>query len=259
VTRLLIVTAVPAESAALAAGLGAAAQVLDVRTGTGAAGPHEVGRNETGPNKAGSAEAGSVEAGPVGVAAVGVGPAASAAGTARLLALAEGAGRPYRWVLSIGIGGGFTSGPGPQRPPEIGGIVLATRCVGADLGADSPAGFLPLDQLGFGTAEQPVDADLLARLRVLLPDAVTGTVLTVSTVTGTAEGAAELTARYPDRVAEAMEGFGVATAAAQVGAGFAEIRTISNPVGPRDRAGWRIPAALAALEVVGAAVGKLVG
>jgi futalosine hydrolase len=28
---------------------------------------------------------------------------------------------------------------------------------------------------------------------------------------------------------------------------FAELRTISNPVGPRDRGSWKIPEALAAL------------
>ena len=39
----------------------------------------------------------------------------------------------------------------------------------------------------------------------------------------------------------------MATAAAQAGVPFAELRTISNPVGPRDRASWRLPEALAAL------------
>jgi futalosine hydrolase len=48
-------------------------------------------------------------------------------------------------------------------------------------------------------------------------------------------------------VAEAMEGHGVATAAAQAGIPFAELRTISNPVGPRDRESWRFGEALAAL------------
>ena len=32
-----------------------------------------------------------------------------------------------------------------------------------------------------------------------------------------------------------MEGFGVATAAALAGVPFAELRTISNAIGPRDR------------------------
>jgi futalosine hydrolase len=84
--------------------------------------------------------------------------------------------------------------------------------------------------------------------------ATTGTVLTVSTVTGTAATTAALRARHPDAVAEAMEGFGVATAAAWHGVPFAEVRAISNTIGPRDRASWRIPEALNALTEAFAAI-----
>jgi futalosine hydrolase len=168
------------------------------------------------------------------VAAVGVGPAAAAAGTARLLALA---GSPYTLVVSAGIAGGF-AGRGP-----VGATVVATRSVAADLGATTAEGeFLAIDELGFGLST--VDAVAMAAG----PDAIAGAVLTVSTVTGTAARAAALAARHPDAVAEAMEGFGVATAAAQAGVPFAEVRTIANVVGPRDRSSWRIPDALAALS-----------
>ncbi len=176
------------------------------------------------------------------VHAVGVGVAAAAAGTARLLALGD-----YDAVLCAGIGGGFPGRVGP------GGVVVGTVSIAADLGADSPDGFLPIDALGFGTGTLPAGLDLP------VPGAVRGPVLTVSTVTGTAEGLARILHRYPDAVAEGMEGFGVATAAAQAGVPFAELRTVSNPVGPRDRAGWRIPQALAALTEAARALGKLVG
>jgi futalosine hydrolase len=56
-----------------------------------------------------------------------------------------------------------------------------------------------------------------------------------------------------------MEGYGVATAAAGAGVGFAELRTISNPIGPRDRAAWRIPAALASLTGAAEALATVVG
>jgi futalosine hydrolase len=79
----------------------------------------------------------------------------------------------------------------------------------------------------------------------------------VHTVTGTAAGTTAVTARHPDAVAEGMEGFGVATAAVDAGVPFGEVRTISNLVGPRDRAGWRIPDALAALTELGRVLGKL--
>jgi futalosine hydrolase len=44
-----------------------------------------------------------------------------------------------------------------------------------------------------------------------------------------------------------MEGFGVATAARAAGVAYAELRAISNPVGPRERGAWRIREALDAL------------
>ncbi len=76
----------------------------------------------------------------------------------------------------------------------------------------------------------------------------------MSTVTGSAERSAELLARHPRALAEAMEGFGVAEAAAPHGTPVLEIRAVSNPIGPRDRAAWRIGDALAALT---GAFGKL--
>ncbi|MEV4533246.1 futalosine hydrolase [Asanoa sp. NPDC049518] len=181
------------------------------------------------------------------VAAVGVGPAQAAAGTARLLARAEAAGRPYTGVVCLGIGGGFAG------RVDLGEIAIATRAVAADLGAESPDGFLPIDDLGFGSATFDADPDLVARLRAALPDAAVGTVLTVSTVTGTAASTETLATRFPDAVAEGMEGYGVACAAA--GLPFAEVRTISNVIGPRDRSSWRISAALAALTEAGKALG----
>ncbi|MEU7904060.1 futalosine hydrolase [Actinoplanes sp. NPDC049118] len=175
------------------------------------------------------------------VAAVGVGPAAAAAGTARLLALAEAAGRPYRGVVSAGIAGGF-----PGRA-QVGATVLAARTIAADLGAESPDGFIPVADLGFGTSVVDADPTLLKALSEALPHAIVGDILTLATVTGTAGTAAALLARHPDAVAEAMEGYGVASAAQTAAVPFAELRTISNPIGPRDRAAWRLGEAFSAL------------
>jgi len=174
------------------------------------------------------------------VIAAGVGPAAAAAGTAA--ALARGA---YDLVVSAGIGGGF-AGVAP-----VGSTVLATRVVAADLGADGADGFVSIEELGFGTGAFEVDPERVRRAGELLRAAgvvvATGPALTVSTVTGTAERAAALAARHPGAAVEGMEGFGVATAAAAFGVPMLELRTISNPVGPRDRAAWRVPDALRAL------------
>lgn len=240
--RLLVVTAVEAEAVAfgrhLPRGSGAA------RVGPGSSAPEQGGvvRDGPGQGRGGPAVDG------IDVRSVGVGPAAAAAGTARLLALAGVAGAPYTAVVSAGIAGGWSDAV------AVGGMVLGTACRAADLGAESAEGFLPLDALGFGSATAPVDAGLLAALVAALPDATVGAILTVSTVTGTAEGAAVLRARHPDALAEAMEGYGVGVAAEQAGVPFVELRTISNPVGPRDRSAWRVGAALDALAQAGSVV-----
>jgi futalosine hydrolase len=171
------------------------------------------------------------------VIAVGAGPAAAAAGTARLLATT-----PYPAVLSAGIAGAF-----PGRA-AVAATVLGARSIAADLGAESPDGFLPIDALGFGTSAQPADPTLLKTLQDALPHALTGDILTLATVTGTTETAERLAAAHPEAVAEAMEGHGVATAAAAATVPFAELRTISNLIGPRDRGGWRLAEALTALS-----------
>jgi futalosine hydrolase len=178
------------------------------------------------------------------VLAAGVGPAAAAAGTATALA---GARPPYDLVISAGIGGGF----GPAA------TVVASSIVAADLGTRTPDGFLDVASLGFGViAHDPPEE--LARAVAAAAGAAYGPVLTVSTATGTAERAAELAARHPGAAAEAMEGFGVATAAALHGVPVLEIRAVSNAVGPRDRAAWRVPAALAALGEAFAALGPVI-
>jgi futalosine hydrolase len=181
---------------------------------------------------------------------VGVGPAAAAAGTARLLALAEAAGRPYRAVLAAGIAGGF-----PGRA-VVGATVLGVRAVAPDLGAQSPDGFISLDELGFGTAILPADPVLLTVLAARLPDAIHGDVLTVSMATGTTGTAAALARRHPSAVAEGMEGFGVASACAITQVPFAELRAISNLIGPRDRSVWRIGDALHALTAAAATLAR---
>lgn len=171
----------------------------------------------------------------VDVIAAGVGPAAAAAATAVALA-----GAPYDLVVSAGIAGGFQ----PEAP--VGSLVIADEITAADLGAETPDGFVPVTELGFGTVtHRPPNA--LVRDLAAAAGARTGAVLTVSTVTGTAARATELRARHPRALAEAMEGFGVAEAAAAHGIPVLELRAVSNPVGPRDRAAWRIGDALAAL------------
>lgn len=236
--RVLITTAVAAEADAVATGL--------LRTLAPVRAPDLPGyvlkrAAYLGPppgSRPGSISLGGVSA--ADILAAGVGPAAAAAGTATALAIATAEDRPYGLVISAGIGGGF-----PSAAP-VGSIVVADAIVAADLGAETSDGFLPVDELGFGRTTH-LPPEKLSRTIAEALGAAYAPVLTVSTVTGTAERAATLTARHPRAAAEAMEGFGVAEAAAAHGVPVLEIRAISNPVGPRDRAAWQIGRALTQL------------
>ncbi|MBI0318334.1 futalosine hydrolase [Streptomyces javensis] len=257
--RVLIVTAVPAERDAVVRGVGATAPELAELPVPGGM----LHRLSPAP-----------PAGPpltVDVLAAGVGPAAAAAGTAAALTAAAVARTPYDLAVSAGIGGGFTTArpaattpaattPAAARPAtaRLGSVVVADAIVAADLGAETPDGFAAVTDLGFGTVEHLPPAPLVAAVAEAT-DAVRGTVLTVSTVTGSAERAAELLRRHPCAVAEAMEGFGVAEAAAAQSVPALEVRTVSNAVGPRDRAAWRIGEALEALTGAFATIAPLLG
>ncbi|WP_449241001.1 futalosine hydrolase [Desulfoscipio gibsoniae] len=178
------------------------------------------------------------------VLAAGVGSVAVAVSTAKMLVNTQ-----YGLVVSAGIGGGF-----PGRA-EVGSLVLADKIVAADLGVETSEGFSCLDELGLGATCIQVNPGLLqdmaeALLAAGLPVQI-GPVLTVSTVTGTLDSAAELAKRVPGATAEAMEGYGVAVAAHEQGVPVLELRAISNLVGPRDRAAWRIKEALGVLEDAG--------
>ncbi|EGE42760.1 futalosine hydrolase [Streptomyces griseus] len=211
--RVLVVTAVPVERDAVTRAFGGAPEAVALPGG-------ELHRR-----------------GAFDVLAGGAGPAAAAAATAFALASASA---PYGLVVSAGIGGAFT----PLTP--LGSLVVASDLVAADLGADTPDGFLPVTALGFGR-DRFTAPPALVREVAAAAGAAAGPVLTVSTVTGTAERAADLLAAHPGALAEAMEGFGVAEAAARAGLPVMELRAVSNAVGPRDRDAWRIGDALAAL------------
>lgn len=209
--RLLVVTAVPAEADAVLARFEAApgsVAGLDVRRAL-------------------------TPAGLVDVIAGGVGPVAAALSSAAVLSSGE-----YDIVLSAGIGGGF----GPFA------LAVANRSVFADLGAElADGGFSSVAELGFGESMISIDAGLAATMADRT-GATTGAVLTVATVTGTADRAARLRRAHPSAVAEGMEGYGVAAATVRASARFGELRAISNQVGPRDRSAWRVSEAVAALS-----------
>lgn len=170
----------------------------------------------------------------------GIGPAAAAAATATGLALGS-----YDVALSLGICGGF------RGTTDAGEIVVATELVAADLGADSTAGFLSMNELGWADDVAGVDPTLVTAAVARLGAVVTGPVVTVSTVTGT-RGRADVLAERYGPVGEAMEGWGVLEGARAYGVPVLEVRAVSNLVGDRDTSTWDIPAAFDALARAGA-------
>lgn len=194
-----------------------------------------------------------VSAGDVVAAVGGVGPVAAAVATSRLLAALERGAGPVDLVISAGIAGGF-----PGRA-DIGDVLVADRVVFADLGAATDEGFLDLAALGL-SGGAPLASPHAGRLRALLATAGiaarAGTLLTLATMTGTRARGAALGSTYPDAVAEAMEGYGVAWAAVEHGSPWVEVRAVSNLIGRRDRSTWDIPGAF---ESLGTAMAVIVG
>ncbi|MAG59065.1 MAG: futalosine hydrolase [Planctomycetes bacterium] len=162
----------------------------------------------------------------------GFGPVVAAARTAELLA----ARRPSHVVL-VGIAGTFDT---EALPVGEAAAFSRVRLSGVGVGAD-PDGHLPFPQWA-AAAETPPIEDLLD-----LGDAdLDRTLLTVCRSSVDTAEAARRRGRWPDVVAEDMEAFGVATSCALGGVPLHVVRGISNVVGDRDHANWRIDDALAA-------------
>lgn len=149
-----------------------------------------------------------------------------------------------RAVVSCGIGGAY-----PGSGLELATAVWAASERYGDLGANSAHGFLDMEALGFPVIAGP--PPLFNRIPLTLQPAGPGLpFVTVNTCTGDDAAARALAARTGGAV-ESMEGAAIAHVAALYGIPAGEVRGISNPVGNRDRAAWRVKdAAVAAQEAL---------
>lgn len=147
-------------------------------------------------------------------------------------------------VLLIGIAGTF-------RGDEV-AVGSACRfeeviCDGIGVGAGDD--FQSAAQLGwqqFGReGEWPHIGDVIPLVSTFMPDVpCAGALLSVTAASAGGGDADRRRRRYPSAVAEDMEGFGVATACGLAGVPLQIVRGISNVVGDRDKANWRIDDAL---------------
>ncbi len=146
-------------------------------------------------------------------------------------------------VVGFGVGGAYV-GAGP----EPGEIALATAQYYGDEGVAAPDGWMSCEGIGIPLLESggarrfnrfPVDDAGVLRAMEILPGAMAGPFVTVSTCSGTADRGAELADRFA-AICETMEGAAFAHVAALYDIPYLEVRGISNLVEDRDLSRWRL-------------------
>lgn len=179
---------------------------------------------------------------------VGIGPVAAALSVGALLERHPKAAG----IVNLGICGSFDTTVAPLGSvcsasaeiwPEY-GVRRATPGQEESFGHQMFADLIldPPNRLNFDPREQARGMGLN-----LHPDWITGPSLTVAGVSGDHEQADALRGRH-NAITENMEGFSLALAARRHGIGFLEIRSVSNPVGARDKRLWNFRLALKALR-----------
>jgi len=155
-------------------------------------------------------------------------------------------------VLSLGIAGALpVVGSTQAFAAELGSIHVASSCVFADEGVETPESFVDCAAMGFPLADVasnaiPTDPALCALLASV---GEAGPIATVSTCSGT-DALAQRTAQRTLARVEGMEGAAVALVARRVGVPMIEVRVVSNTTGDRARQRWAIRPALERLGVV---------
>lgn len=146
-------------------------------------------------------------------------------------------------VIQVGICGSF-SGAYP-----IGSVVQVQEEIYSELGADSPEGFLDLEALGFPLFQvgEQVWYNRMRNPSKPLPSLAAVTGITVNRVHGVASAISQTQQIWHPDV-ESMEGAALFQVCLGSGIPFYEIRSVSNYVEDRNRAGWDIPLALKSLS-----------
>jgi futalosine hydrolase len=168
---------------------------------------------------------------------MGVGPV----NAAHAVTLAIAQEKPQAIVV-CGVGGAY-----PSSGLRVGDVACAEYEIYGDLGAQSPAGFLDMKDLGFPVVQGPFAALFNELPMQLFPAARRLSFVTVSTCTGTSSAARAIESRTRGAV-ENMEGAAVAHVAHLHGVPVGEVRGISNMVSDRDTSSWRLKDAAEAAQ-----------
>ncbi len=172
---------------------------------------------------------------------LGVGKIEAAATLSRALC----ARRP-RGVVNFGVAGAYAAGG-----VDVGDVCLVTEETLGDEGVDVGSRFEDLVTLRLAdTRVWAADAALTDAVATALPAQVPRVRgVTVSTCSGTDDLAAAYATRVNPAV-ETMEGAAVARVCELFDVPWAQLRTISNRCGDRERGGWDLRAATARLHTV---------
>ncbi|MBA3828198.1 MAG: futalosine hydrolase [Taibaiella sp.] len=151
----------------------------------------------------------------------------------------------YDFILQAGVGGAY------DRNMELGAVFFVTSEQFGDLGVQDHYNFLDLFDLGLQNKnDAPFTSDKLVvpshplHQRIKLQE-VTG--LTINTVSGDAYTIQARIEKY-NRQVESMEGAALHYVCLNEKIPFAQIRSISNYVEPRDRNKWQMKEAVIALN-----------
>ena len=147
-----------------------------------------------------------------------------------------------RAIVCCGIGGAY-----PRAALPLATAVWAESEYYGDLGAASAQGFLDMRALGFPLIARPEPLYNRLPVTIRLNGREARPFVTVNTCTGDEASAHEMEARTGGAI-ENMEGAAIAHVAALYGIPMGEVRGISNPVGNRDRAAWRVKEAATAAQ-----------
>lgn len=187
---------------------------------------------------------GELEGAPCTAVATGVGKVNSAA----IAALAISAARPDVVVL-VGIGGAF-----PQSGLVPGQAVMATTDTHMDTGAGHGAGWSGMESMGFpllpavpGRPQATYNRIELAPATPELAQAIGVPAVPFGTADAVTadEATARLLAQLHRVSVESMEGAAVAQVGLALGVPVLQVRGVSNMVGDRNKANWRIKEAVA--------------
>ena len=146
-------------------------------------------------------------------------------------------------AIQFGIAGAFEGGPALVEVVE-----LQQDCF-AELGAESPSGFLPLETLGFANfrlGNQPF-YNVLRQPALPLEGLRQCRAISVNRISGTEEGIRRMEQIWNPEV-ETMEGAAFFQGCLIENVPFRALRAISNRVEPRNREAWKLKEAVEAVQ-----------